>query len=74
MLTSTQQAIAERLAQMNADEWEHAIRRGYLNVNIDPARSRSESGIWTPVNLDAETITAARESCSQNRMTEQGRG
>jgi hypothetical protein len=66
-MSSTQHSVAERLAKMTSDERENALRNGYLTIDVDPARRRSESGVWTPVDLDQEIIDAA-ERISRDRQ------
>ena len=61
MLSKIQRLAAIALARLGANERERAVRRGHLMVNID---RNAESGVWTPVNLDAEIVKAADEFAS----------
>ena len=58
MLTTLKRLAAIALARLDKDERDRAVRKGHIMVNIE---RKDESGVWTPVNLDAEVVEAAKE-------------
>ena len=58
MLSARQRLAAIALARMSDLDREHALKRGHIMVSLERS---SISGVWTPVNLDADVVTAAHD-------------
>ena len=67
MLTEYQNLAVQLLAEMGEAMWELTLKRGFVTVDLDPARYSSDSGIWTPVNLTSEILLAATYAATHHR-------
>ena len=54
MLSNRERLAAIALARMAESDREHALKRGYVMVNLT-------SEVWTPVNIDAAIADAAQD-------------
>ena len=59
MLSQRERLAAITLASMADGDREHALRRGYVMVNLE--RDTASSGLWTPINLNSSIIEASED-------------